>query len=118
VSALNVNGQLYAVKITVREALHVPSGGLPHKFYDVASAEIRKSPTTVPGLRRVGRNPQGLGSAVASPHPAPGGASFPTIAELAAAFNIAPKPMSKAIPLLFLNRRDPAIARLLARSGS
>lgn len=72
---LRVNDQTHAVKLTVREALKVPEGGEPFKFYDVTSLEIQESP----GVRGV--------DAGAS-RPAPAEAFAPTVGQLAAAFNL------------------------------
>ncbi len=73
---LLVYGQMHAVRVTVRDAKAVPSGDTPHKFYDITSLEIKRSPSVH------GVNPE------SEYRPAPAGASGVTVAELAQAFNI------------------------------
>jgi|GEM_PF-1975295 len=74
VNALEVEGQVIPVRLTIREALHVPKGEPAHKFYDVKIEEKEK--------------PSRLGlSDTGSPRPIPNGALDIKVADLAAAFN-------------------------------
>lgn len=77
VAPLSVNGQTHAVKVTVREALKVPPGDAAHKFYDVTSIQINRSPDV-----------HGLDGTEAPAHPAPVEASVVMVADLARAFNL------------------------------
>ncbi len=77
VAPLSVNDQICAVKVTVREALKVPQGDAAHKFYDVTSIQINRSPDV-----------HGLDGTEAPSHPAPVEASSVMVADLARAFNL------------------------------
>ena len=77
VSSLDVNGENYAVKVTVRESKLVPDGDTPHKFYDVTTVEIKRSPEG-----------NGLQTAGTSSRPPATGASGSSVSELARTFNI------------------------------
>lgn len=78
VAPLSVNGELHAVRITVREALLVPEGQAAHKFYDVTSVQIERSP---------GVHGFDDGASTTS-RPAPSEASAISVAELARALKI------------------------------
>lgn len=41
---LQVNGEMFAARITVREARLVPKGETPHRFYDIALVQMRQAP--------------------------------------------------------------------------
>ena len=90
VAPLSVNDQVCSVKVTVREALKVPQGDAAHKFYDVTSIEIGRSPDV-----------HGLDGTEVPSHPAPVEASSFMIADLAKPFNlnvkVDPASISKAI---------------------
>lgn len=79
VSALRVDGELHAVRVTVRESRLVPDGQTAHKFYDVAQIQIKGSPDA-----------DGVASSIsAGPvHPGTVGASGVMVSELAQAFNL------------------------------
>ncbi len=84
---LLVDGKMHAVRVTVRDAKLVPSNDTPHKFYDVAAIEIKRSPSV-----------HGFNSG-AEYRPASSGASSVTIAELkqALALDTAQAPQSKPL---------------------
>jgi ADP-Ribosyltransferase in polyvalent proteins/Large polyvalent protein-associated domain 3 len=77
ISAFVADGNIYSVKLTVREALNSLPGE-HHKFYDVTAIQIKQD-TDVHGLKA---------GSLSQPLPAPVGVYKPTIQELASAFNI------------------------------
>jgi DNA-binding transcriptional MerR regulator len=76
VAPLSVNGNVYAAKITLREALRDPNGR-PHKFYDIAALEIENGVAV-----------SGLGIRQSEPgHPTPTTPLPVTVGQLAASVN-------------------------------
>jgi len=73
INALEVDGRVIPVRLTIREALLVPKGQPAHKFYDIVTHE--KSTGTVHGVGET------------SPRPASAGALDTKVADLAAVFN-------------------------------
>ncbi|MFG5779851.1 PLxRFG domain-containing protein [Comamonas sp. J-3] len=79
VAPLAINGQMHAVRLTVREARHTPKGAAAHKFYDVAQVKIERSPDA-----------DGVASSIsAGPvHPGTVGTSAVSVSDLAQALKI------------------------------
>ena len=78
VAPLLVNGQMHAVRVTVREALQVPQGQASHKFYDVTSVQMERSPG-VHGFDDAASN---------ASRPAPSEASGISVSELARSLKV------------------------------
>ena len=100
VSPMRVNGDLYAVKLIIREGHQAPLGMPVHKFYNVAIAKMKGS-----------LDANGIGDTTASLHPSPVEAPTVSIADLTQAHDLGAPVAAEQGPTPPLDSPDVAAAR-------